>query len=101
MALNIVWISFFVIAFIVALIKLIFFGDTEIFMKIINGMFDSAKNGAEISLGLVGMMTFWLGIMKVGEKAGMITLFAKAVNPFFSKLFPGIPKIILRMVLLS
>ncbi|MEJ5089232.1 hypothetical protein GEO21_04200 [Sphingobacterium faecium] len=92
MALNIVWISFFVIAFIVALIKLIFFGDTEIFMKIINGMFDSAKNGAEISLGLVGMMTFWLGIMKVGEKAGMITLFAKAVNPFFSKLFPGIPK---------
>jgi len=55
-------------------------------------MFDSAKTGAEISLGLIGIMTFWLGIMKIGEKAGMISLFARAVNPFFSKLFPGIPK---------
>ena len=92
MALNYVWIAFFIIAFIVALIKLIFFGDTEIFSNLINGLFDSAKTGAELSLGLVGIMTFWLGIMKVGEKAGMINVFAKAVNPFFSKLFPGIPK---------
>jgi len=92
MALNYVWIAFFVIAFIVALCKLIFLGDTEIFSQVVNGMFDSAKTGAEISLGLVGMMTFWLGIMKVGEKAGMISVFAKGVNPFFSKLFPGVPK---------
>lgn len=92
MALNYVWIAFFIIAFIVALIKLIFFGDTEIFSQLINGLFDSAKTGAELSLGLVGIMTFWLGIMKVGEKAGMISVFAKGVYPFFSKLFPGIPK---------
>ncbi|ADY51505.1 nucleoside recognition domain protein [Pseudopedobacter saltans DSM 12145] len=92
MALNYVWIAFFVIAFIVALFKLIFLGDVQIFSNVMNGMFDSAKTGAEISLGLVGMMTFWLGIMKIGEKAGMISLFAKGVNPFFSKLFPGIPK---------
>lgn len=92
MALNYVWIAFFVIAFVVALIKLIFFGDTEIFSNLINGLFDSAKTGAELSLGLVGIMTFWLGIMKVGEKAGMISVFAKGVYPFFSKLFPGIPK---------
>ncbi|TCV14026.1 spore maturation protein SpmA [Sphingobacterium alimentarium] len=92
MALNYVWIAFFIIAFVVALIKLIFFGDTEIFSNLINGLFDSAKTGAELSLGLVGIMTFWLGIMKVGEKAGMISVFAKGVNPFFSKLFPGVPK---------
>lgn len=92
MALNYVWIAFFIIAFIVALCRLLLLGDTEIFSQVINGMFDSAKTGAEISLGLVGMMTFWLGIMKVGEKAGMISLFAKGVNPFFSKLFPGVPK---------
>ncbi len=92
MALNYVWIAFFIIAFIVALIKLIFFGDTEIFSNLINGMFDSAKTGAELSLGLIGIMTFWLGIMRIGEQAGMISLFARGVNPFFSKLFPGIPK---------
>lgn len=92
MALNYVWIAFFLIAFIVALVKLFFFGDTEIFSNLINGMFDSAKTGAELSLGLIGIMTFWLGIMKVGERAGMISLFARGVNPFFSKLFPGVPK---------
>ncbi len=92
MALNYVWIAFFVIAFIVALIKLIFLGDTEIFSLVINGIFDSAKTGAELSLGLVGIMTFWLGIMKVGENAGMISVFAKGVNPFFGKLFPRVPK---------
>jgi len=92
MALNYVWIAFFVISFIVALFKLILLGEVQIFSNIMNGMFDSAKTGAEISLGLVGIMTFWLGIMKIGEKAGMISLFAKGVNPFFSKLFPQIPK---------
>ena len=92
MALNYIWIGFFVIAFLVALVKLIFFGDTAIFNNVVNGMFDSAKTGAEISIGLIGVMTFWLGIMKIGERAGMITLFAKGVSPFFSRLFPGVPK---------
>lgn len=92
MALNYVWIGFFLISFIVALIKLIFFGDTLVFTSVMNSMFDSAKTGAEISIGLIGIMTFWLGILKVGENAGMIAMFARAVNPFFSKLFPGIPK---------
>ena len=92
MALNYVWIAFFLIAFVVAFIKLIFFGDTAIFTGVMNGMFDSAKTGAEISIGLIGIMTFWLGIMKIGERAGMISLFAKGVAPFFSKLFPGVPK---------
>ncbi|MDO8994604.1 MAG: nucleoside recognition domain-containing protein, partial [Daejeonella sp.] len=92
MALNYIWIGFFVIAFLVALVKLIFFGDTAIFNNVVNGMFDSAKTGAEISIGLIGVMTFWLGIMKIGERAGMISLFAKGVSPFFSRLFPGVPK---------
>ncbi|MGV3705995.1 MAG: nucleoside recognition domain-containing protein [Arcticibacter sp.] len=92
MALNYVWVAFFLISFIVALVKLIFFGDTLVFTQVMNGMFDSAKTGAEISIGLIGIMTFWLGILKIGENAGMIAMFARAVNPFFSKLFPGIPK---------
>jgi len=92
MALNYIWIAFFVVAFIVALAKLIFLGDTAIFAAVTNGMFDSAKTGAEISLGLIGIMTFWLGIMKIGERAGMISLFARAASSFFNKLFPAIPK---------
>ncbi len=92
MALNYVWISFFLIAFIVALVKLIFFGDVEVFQRIIGGTFDSAKVGAEISLGLIGLMTFWLGIMKIGERGGMIAIFARIVGPFFHKLFPEVPK---------
>src|SRR5690606_36429395 len=92
MALNYVWIAFFIIAFIVALVQLIFFGNTEIFSDLINTLFDSAKTGGELSLGLIGIMTFWLGIMKIGERAGMIAVFAKDVSPFFSKLFPVVPK---------
>ncbi len=91
MALNYVWVSFFLITFFVALIKLIG-GDTEVFQNIVNSLFEGASNGATISLGLVGMMTFALGIMKIGEKGGMINIFAKAVGPFFNKLFPEIPK---------
>jgi spore maturation protein SpmA len=92
MAHNYVWISFFLIAFLVALVKLIFFGDVEIFQRIISGTFDSAKVAAEISLGLIGLMTFWLGIMKIGENGGMISIFARIVGPFFHKLFPEVPK---------
>src|SRR4051812_10391316 len=92
MALNYIWIAFFLVAFVVALVKLIVFGDTEIFTTVMKNMFESTKTGAEISIGLAGIMTFWLGIMRVGERAGMIALFAKGVGPFFSKLFPGVPK---------
>jgi spore maturation protein SpmA len=92
MALNYVWIAFFLVAFAVALFKLIVFQDYDIFQQIVSGTFDSAKTGAEISLGLVGLMAFWLGIMKIGEKGGMIDVFARAVGPFFNKLFPEIPK---------
>ncbi|HEY0896513.1 MAG TPA: nucleoside recognition domain-containing protein [Sphingobacteriaceae bacterium] len=92
MALNYVWIAFFLIAFVVALIKLIFFGETQLMSDVVNGMFESAKTGFDISIGLVGIMTFWLGIMKIGEVAGMISVFSRGVSPFFSKLFPGVPK---------
>jgi len=91
MALNYIWVSFFLITFIVAVIKLIG-GDTEVFQSIVNSLFESAANGATISLGLIGMMTFALGIMKIGEKGGMIAIFAKVVGPFFNRLFPEIPK---------
>jgi len=92
MALNFIWIAFFLTAFTAALYKLIFQQDYDIFQKIVTGTFDSAKSGAEISLGLIGLMTFWLGIMKIGERGGMIQIFAKAVAPFFARLFPGIPR---------
>ncbi|GEP98376.1 nucleoside recognition domain-containing protein [Chitinophaga cymbidii] len=92
MALNYVWIGFFVIAFVVALCKLIFLGDTEIFAKMMTSTFENSKTGAEIAIGLTGVMTLWLGIMKIGERAGMIEKFARFVNPLFSKLFPQVPK---------
>ncbi|WP_341839551.1 nucleoside recognition domain-containing protein [Chitinophaga caseinilytica] len=92
MALNYVWIAFFVISFAVALFRLIFMGDAEIFGAMTKSLFDSGKTGAELALGLTGVMAFWLGIMKIGERAGMISVFARGVNPFFSRLFPGIPK---------
>jgi len=92
MALNYVWVAFFIVSFIVALVKLIFFQDYQIFQTIVSSTFDMSKTGAEISLGLVGLMSFWLGIMKIGEKGGMIKIFAKLVGPFFSKIFPEVPK---------
>jgi len=91
MTLNYIWIFFFVIAFVVAVVKALM-GDTTIFTQLTTGMFDSAKTGAEISIGLVGIMTFWLGIMKIGERAGLINLLSKWLAPFFSKLFPEVPK---------
>jgi len=92
MVLNYLWIAFFLIAFVVAVIKLIFFNDTQIFQSIVSGTFESAKLGFEISLGLTGIMTLWLGLMRVGEKGGAIGLLTKAVGPFFSRLFPEIPR---------
>jgi len=92
LVLNYIWIAFFVIAFIVALIKLIFFGDISVFPAIMNSTFDNAKLGFELSLGLTGIMTLWLGIMKVGEKGGAINYLSRAISPLFNKLFPDIPK---------
>ncbi len=92
MALNIVFVAFFVLSFLVALYKLIFLGDVNIFRDIVNSTFDYAKTAAEISLGLIGIMALWLGIMKVGERGGVVGVMAKIVGPFFNKLFPQVPK---------
>ena len=92
MALNYVWIAFFLIGFVVAMFKVIFLGHTGLLSEMLTMLFDAAKNGFEISLGLTGVMTLWLGIMKIGEKAGVIRIFAKGVAPLFSTLFKGVPK---------
>ncbi len=92
MALNYIWIAFFLLAFVVALVKLAFLGDTVVFPEIINSTFASSKTAFEISLGLTGVLSLWLGIMKIGEKGGVIQLFARLLSPLFSKLFPEIPK---------
>jgi spore maturation protein SpmA len=92
MALNYIWVAFFIIAFLVALIKLIVLGDLGVFSNMLNGTFESAKTGFEISIGLTGAMTLWLGIMKIGENAGVINFVTRLINPFFSRLFPEIPK---------
>lgn len=92
MTLNYIWIAFFIIAFIVALIRLIFFGDIDTFNATVNSTFASAKNGFEISLGLTGVLALWMGLMKIGEQSGLIQLFSRAMNPLFSRLFPDIPK---------
>ncbi len=92
MVLNYIWIAFFLIAFVVALVKLIFFGDVNVFTEIMNSTYESARTGFEISLGLTGVLSLWLGVMKIGERGGMVELFSRAVAPLFSRLFPGIPK---------
>lgn len=92
MVLNYIWIAFFVIAFIIALVKLIFMGDFSVFPDIMNSTFDSAKTAFEISLGLTGALSLWLGIMKIGEKGGVINVLARILSPVFCKLFPDIPK---------
>lgn len=92
MILNYIWIGFILIAFVVAFCKLIFTGDMQVFTQIISSTFDSAKMGFEVSIGLTGILALWLGLMKIGEKAGLIDAFARFASPVFSKLFPGIPK---------
>lgn len=93
MALNYIWVAFFLIAFVIALIRLIFFGDTEIFSHLVNAIFTSSKSSVmEIALPLAGNMAFWLGIMNIGEKAGAINFLSRIVGPFFSRLFPEVPK---------
>ncbi|SDE17953.1 Spore maturation protein SpmA [Massilia sp. PDC64] len=93
MALNYIWIGFFLVGFIAALAQWIFLGDTEIFKRIIDGTFDAAKMGVmDIALPLAGVMTLWLGIMNIGEKAGAVGWLAKIISPFFSRIFPEVPK---------
>ena len=92
MALNYVWVAFLAIGFIVGVIKAVVLGQSGLLSEMLTALFDAAKNGFEISIGLTGIMTLWLGIMKVGERAGVIAIFAKAVSPLFRVLFKGIPK---------
>ncbi len=92
MVLNYIWIAFFLIAFIVALVRLLFMGDTEIFTELVNSTFASSKNAFEISLGLTGLLALWLGLMKIGENSGMIGALSRWLSPVFCRLFPDIPK---------
>lgn len=92
MVLNYIWIAFFLIAFVIALVRLIFMGDMEVFPAIMNSTFDTSKTAFEISLGLTGVLSLWLGIMKIGEKGGVVNVVAKVLSPVFTRLFPDIPK---------
>lgn len=92
MALNYIWIAFFLVAFVVGLFRLIILGDMEVFPNMVNGTFDSAKTGFEISLGLTGVLTLWMGLMKIGELGGIVKVFSRLVGPFFQKLFPDLDK---------
>ena len=92
MVFNYIWIAFFLVAFAVALVRLIFMGDTEVFPAIMNSTFASAKTAFEISLGLTGVLSLWLGIMRIGEKGGVVNVVARWLAPVFSKIFPDIPK---------
>ncbi len=92
MVLNYIWIAFILIAFVVALLQLILTGDASIFNKILQSIFGSAKTGFEVSIGLTGILTFWMGIMKIGEDGGMVKILTRIVSPFFAKIYPDIPK---------
>lgn len=92
MVLNYIWIAFFLVAFVIALVKLVLMGDFDVFPAMMNSTFDSSKTAFEISLGLTGVLSLWLGVMKVGEKGGMVNALARLLSPVFCKLFPDIPK---------
>ena len=92
MVLNYIWIAFFLIAFVIALVKLIFFGDFDVFPAMMDSTFDTSKTAFEISLGLTGVLALWLGIMKIGERGGVVNVLAKLLSPVFTRLFPEIPK---------
>ena len=91
MVLNYIWIFFFGVAFLIALGKLIFLGDTGVFSAIVASTFESSKTGFEISLGLTGVLTLWMGIMKIGERGGAVKILSWLINPFFRRLFPELP----------
>ena len=92
MVLNYIWIAFFIIAFVIGIVKLLFFGDVEVFPAMMDSTFSSSKTAFESSLGLTGVLSLWLGIMKIGEKGGVINAFARVLSPVFCKLFPDVPK---------
>ncbi len=92
MVLNYIWIGFFLVAFAIALVRLCVFGDTDVFPAIMNSTFDTSKTAFEISLGLTGVLSLWLGVMKIGEKGGVVNFLARLLGPVFAKLFPDIPK---------
>ncbi|MDR1368915.1 MAG: hypothetical protein LBJ72_02135 [Dysgonamonadaceae bacterium] len=92
MVLNYIWIGFFLIAFVVGLFKVIFYGDLNVFTEMMNASFSSAKNAFEISLGLTGVLSLWLGFMKIGEEGGLVNFLSRVGYPVFSRLFPEIPK---------
>ena len=92
MVLNYIWIAFFIIAFLIALVKLVFMGDYTVFPAMMDSTFSSSKTAFEISLGLTGVLALWLGIMKIGEKGGVVNVLARLLSPLFAKLFPDIPK---------
>ena len=92
MVLNWIWIAFFAIAFLMALGKTLFMGDLQVWSDVMNASFDQAAFAFQISLGLTGVLTLWLGIMKIGEKSGVVESLSRLISPFFSRLFPGIPK---------
>lgn len=92
MVLNYIWIAFFLLAFVIALCKLLFMGDTTVFPTIINSTFDTAKTAFEISLGLTGVLSLWMGIMRIGERGGLINALARGLAPVFNRIFPDIPK---------
>lgn len=92
MVLNYIWIAFFVVPFVIALFRLVVMGDTEVFPEIMNSTFASSKTAFEISLGLTGVLSLWLGIMKIGERGGVVNALARVLSPVFTRLFPDIPK---------
>ena len=92
MVLNYIWMAFFLIAFVIALVKLLFLGDVEVFPAIMNSTFETSKTAFEISLGLTGVLSLWLGVMKIGEKGGVVNAMARVLSPVFTRLFPDVPK---------
>ncbi len=92
MVLNYIWVAFFLVAFVVAVGKTLFMGDFEVWSEVMTASFASASSAFELALGLTGILTLWLGLMKIGERAGVIRLFGRLVSPLFTRLFPGVPK---------
>ncbi len=92
MVLNYIWVAFFILAFVTGLVKLIFFGDMEVFPAMMNATFDMSKTGFETSLYLTGVLTLWMGLMRIGEKGGMVNILARLVAPLFVRIFPDVPR---------
>ena len=99
MILNYIWISLILLAVLMGIVQAVCYGNVDIFSAILNSTFDNAKTGFELSLGLTGVLSLWMGIMKIGEKAGAVNTLGKAINPFFSRIFPDIPKAIISVLI--